>query len=80
MKEIATMTMRDWVARLDAFLEFNEQDILTDAGSVSAKVARRLAETEYEKHRQKRLARETEQPTGDFDQIVQKLLEKQDKS
>jgi hypothetical protein len=29
------MRMADWVARLDAFLKFNEYDVLSDAGSVS---------------------------------------------
>lgn len=41
------MRMNDWVARLDAFLQFNEYDVLTNAGSVSAEVARRLAEEHY---------------------------------
>jgi hypothetical protein len=38
------MRMADWVARLDAFLKFNEYEVLTSAGSVSAEVAKRLAE------------------------------------
>lgn len=38
------MKMADWVKRLDAFLRFNEYEVLTNAGSVSAEVARRLAE------------------------------------
>jgi hypothetical protein len=38
------MRMADWVAKLDAFLKFNEYEVLTNAGSVSAEVARRLAE------------------------------------
>ena len=41
------MRMADWVARLDAFLEFNEYEVLTDAGSVSAEIAKRLAEEQY---------------------------------
>lgn len=45
------MKMSDWVQRLDAFLDFNEYDVLTNAGRVSAKVARSLAEDEYEKFR-----------------------------
>jgi hypothetical protein len=36
--------MRDWRAKLDAFLQFNEREILTDAGRVSKAVADRLAE------------------------------------
>ena len=34
------MRMADWVTRLDAFLKFNEYDVLTNAGSVSAEVAK----------------------------------------
>jgi len=45
------MRMADWVAKLDAFLAFNEYEVLTNAGSVSAEVARRLAEGQYEAFR-----------------------------
>jgi hypothetical protein len=41
------MRMADWVAKLDAFLAFNEYEVLTNAGSVSAAVARQLAEQQY---------------------------------
>jgi hypothetical protein len=41
------MRMADWVAKLDAFLKFNEYEVLTNAGSVSAEVARRLAEEQF---------------------------------
>ncbi|MBL7727335.1 MAG: virulence RhuM family protein, partial [Dinghuibacter sp.] len=45
------MKMADWVTRLDAFLQFNEYQILKDAGKVSHEVAMKLAEKEYEKFR-----------------------------
>jgi hypothetical protein len=45
------MTMEDWIKKLDGFLEFNDYEILQDAGKVSAKVAKELAEKEYEKFR-----------------------------
>jgi hypothetical protein len=41
------MRMADWVVKLDAFLAFNEYEVLTNAGSVSAEVAKRLAEEQY---------------------------------
>ncbi len=47
------MRMSDWVAKLDAFLRFNEYEVLTNAGVVSAEVAKRLAEEQYEKFRVK---------------------------
>ncbi|MCC6127152.1 MAG: virulence RhuM family protein [Pirellulales bacterium] len=41
------MRMTDWAAKLDAFLQFNEYEVLTNAGSVSAEVAKQLAEEQY---------------------------------
>ena len=41
------MKMTDWVDKLDAFLAFSEYEVLTNAGKVSAAVARRLAEEQY---------------------------------
>ncbi|MCI0698349.1 virulence RhuM family protein [candidate division KSB1 bacterium] len=45
------MKMKDWVSKLDAFLKFNEYDILHNAGKVSHEVAKALAEEEYSKFR-----------------------------
>ena len=45
------MKMADWVRKLDAFLQFNEYDVLTSAGKVSAEVAKRLAEAAYDQFR-----------------------------
>lgn len=45
------MTMKDWIAKLDAFLQFNEKDILTNAGTVTAEIAKAFAEDQYEKYR-----------------------------
>ena len=42
-----TMRMADWVSKLDAFLQFNEYEVLTNAGCVSAEVAKRLAEGQF---------------------------------
>ena len=47
--------MRDWREKLDAFLAFNERDVLKDAGKVSAEVAQRLALDEFEKFDQARM-------------------------
>ena len=47
------MKMADWVVRLDAFLQFNEREVLTHPGKVSAEVAKRLAEEQYEQFRVK---------------------------
>ncbi len=64
------MTMEDWARRLNAFLKFNERDILGHAGTVSQEVARAFAESEFEKYRvvQDRLFE------SDFDRAVKKNL------
>ena len=41
------MRMADWIDRLDAFLRFNEYDVLANAGTVSTEVAKQLAEGQY---------------------------------
>jgi len=45
------MYMKDWIGKLDAFLQFNEMDILKDLGKVSAEIAKTFAENEFEKFR-----------------------------
>ena len=45
------MKMADWVQKLDAFLAFNEYEVLSNAGRVSAAVAKQLAEQEYHQFR-----------------------------
>jgi hypothetical protein len=45
------MKMADWITRLDAFLQFNEYQLLNDAGKVKHEVAIKLAEKEYDKFR-----------------------------
>lgn len=45
------MTMEDWAAKLDVFLQFNEEEILHDKGRVSAEIAKSFAESEFEKYR-----------------------------
>ena len=45
------MSMEDWAERLDGFLEFNGNEILTGPGKISAEEAKLHAETEYEKYR-----------------------------
>jgi hypothetical protein len=63
------MKMSDWIEKLDAFLKFNEYAILQNAGTVSAEVAKRLAEQEYEKFR----TVQDQQYESDFDREVKKI-------
>lgn len=63
------MKMVDWIKRLDAFLEFNEYEILTNAGSVSHAVAKRLAEEQYEVFR----VRQDQAFESDFDREIARI-------
>jgi len=63
------MKMQDWVEKLDAFLQFNEYQILKDAGKVSHEVAVKLAGKEYEKFR----VIQDQHFESDFDKEVKKI-------
>lgn len=69
------MRMNDWVIKLDAFLKFNEREILGDKGRVSHEVAEALALGEYEKYH----VAEGKDYISDFDREVKKLLEESKK-
>ena len=47
------MTMKDWVEKLNAFLQFNGKEILHNAGKISDSVAKELAYKEYNKFKVK---------------------------
>jgi len=69
------MTMGDWSKKLNAFLRFNEREILSDSGKVTAEIAKQFAESEFEEYRviQDRLFE------SDFDRITKKILKKEKK-
>lgn len=69
------MTMEDWAKRLDMFLEVADRDILQDSGKVTALMAKKFAESEFEKYRivQDRLFE------SDFDKEIKLLEGKLDK-
>ena len=69
------MKMADWVAKLDAFLQFNEYEVLANAGKVSAEVARRLAEEQYDKFR----VRQDHEFESDFEAEVKRIESKRPK-
>ena len=66
-KNKKVMYMKDWVVKLDAFLQFNEKEVLEHKGKISNEVATALAVSEYEKYRVKedRLYR------SDFDRLLE---------
>lgn len=64
------MTMSDWKERLDAFLQFNELGVLDNAGKISHEEAVEMALKEFDKWEDRRRAIEAENPTSDFDQLL----------
>jgi len=63
------MTMADWAKKLDAFLQFNQRDLIDHPGKVTAEIAKAFAESEFEKYRivQDRLFE------SDFDRMLKQL-------
>lgn len=66
------MKMADWVQKLDAFLQFNEYEILQDLGKVSRAVTEKLAYQEYEKFR----VVQDRNFESDFDKSIKNLTTK----
>ena len=77
-----TVTMEQWADKLDSFLEFNEQELLTHAGKVKAEVAKKIADDRYEEFDQKRKKAEAliadEEDIKQLEEIEKQLLDKRD--
>ena len=71
-KRHVAMTMKDWVEKLDGFLQFNEYAILKDAGHISADISKQLAETQFEQYR----VAQDQDYESDFDEEIKKLEKK----
>ena len=65
------MKVKDWATKLNAFLQFNNKELLENLGKVTAAIAKTFAESELEKYRpiQDKLFE------SDFDREVKKLVE-----
>ncbi len=63
------MSMTDWVSKLDGFLQFNEYNILKNAGTIRHELAKQLAEREFEKFR----VVQDQVFESDFDRMARKL-------
>ena len=77
-----TVTMAQWADKLDSFLEFNEQELLTHAGKVKAEVAKKIADDRYEEFEKKRKKAEAlianEEDIKQLEEIEKQLLDKRD--
>jgi hypothetical protein len=65
------MHMADWGGKLDAFLQFNERNILTHVGQISQNMAEEHAHIEFDKHQAERRRIEATTPSSDFDTFVE---------
>ena len=63
------MTMKDWIEKLNVFLQFNGKEILHNAGQISAKVAQELAYREYDKFKVK----QDKLYKSDFDLLLEEI-------
>lgn len=68
------MTMADWASKLDAFLQFNDAEVLHNKGKVTAAIAKAFAQSEFEQYRiiQDRLYQ------SDFDKLMASIDAKED--
>ena len=60
------MTMADWASKLDAFLQFNDAEVLHNKGKVTAAIAKAFAESEFEQYR----VIQDKQYLSDFDRLI----------
>ena len=67
------MHMAEWVQRLDAFLQFNERNVLTHAGAVSHQLAEAHAHGQFERYDTERRRLEAAQPSSDLDRAVEEV-------
>jgi len=63
------MKMKDWVDKLDAFLHFNDYSVLKNAGTISAEIAKKLANDQYEKFR----VTQDSEYESDFDREIKRI-------
>jgi hypothetical protein len=71
-----TMTMKQWISKLDEFLVIGNRKLLDDKGNVSHIQAVKKAEAEYIKYRQTQMSR----LESDFDRTVRQLAKKTKKA
>jgi hypothetical protein len=68
------MSMKDWAQKLDGFLQFNEYAVLKDAGHISAEIARKLAEQQFDQYR----ILQDHNYISDFDEAIKELEKKKE--
>ncbi len=69
VKRGIVLKMADWAEKLDSFLQFNEYELINDAGNVKHEIASKLAEKEYTKFRIK----QDKEFKSDFEKTMEKI-------
>jgi hypothetical protein len=67
-KNCKVMYMKNWIEKLDAFLQFNEKEVLQNVGKISHELAIEKAEKEFEKYK----VIESKNYESDFDKVLRK--------
>lgn len=70
------MYMKDWINKLNDFLTLNDREILEHVGRISAKMAKELAESEFEKYRKNRIETEDAQEIKELEEGLKNLDDK----
>jgi len=71
--------MADWRKKLDAFLQFNDRNVLKHAGKVKMDVAKQLAEDQYERFNTRRLAQEAaDELDADVEELRRRIESQED--
>lgn len=72
------MYMADWKTKLDAFLQLNEEQILTHAGTISAEMAKEFALSEYAKFEDSRKKEEQVHSEQELKEILSGVMAKRE--
>lgn len=70
-EEQIPMTMEDWAEQFEGILRLSKKEILTHAGTISAKIAEQHALSEFEKYR----IRQDQLYQSDFDRVLLEMEE-----
>lgn len=72
------MHMKNWISKLDGFMQLNDRNILTHAGKISHQIAIDKANTEYDKFHQKQISEKAQLPS-DFDKTIKQIEQRKKK-
>lgn len=70
------MYMKDWKAKLDAFLRLNEREILAHAGKISAELAKEVAHAQYDQYVDRRRSSEAKLAEDELINLIRQVESK----